>query len=98
MTNPPPGGIMELRTAIADHLLAFRGMHVNPAQIIIGAGTEYLYGLLVQLLGRELTYAVEDPGYQKIAKIYNTVMEQVVDYCDGEYPYKKGVKMLKSAK
>ena len=72
MTNPPPGGIMELRTAIADHLLAFRGMHVNPARIIVGAGTEYLYGLLVQLLGHDLTYAVEDPGYQKITRIYQS--------------------------
>ena len=42
----------------------------SPEQIFIGAGTEYLYGLIVQLLGRRLRYAVEDPGYRKISGIY----------------------------
>ena len=66
----PFQGIFELRQAIAKYLYAFRGMQVSPDQIIIGAGTEYLYGRLIQLLGREHVYAVEDPGYQKITKIY----------------------------
>ena len=70
MANSPSIGISELRNAIADYLFQFRGMAVNPEQIIIGAGTEYLYGLIIQLLGRKKTYAVEDPGYQKITKIY----------------------------
>ncbi len=70
LTNPPPGGIRELREAIADYLFQFRGMSVSPEQIIIGAGTEYLYGLLIQLLGRDKVFAVEDPGYRKIAQIY----------------------------
>ena len=63
-------GIYELREAIAKYLYGFRGMQVSPDQIIIGAGTEYLYGRLIQLLGRDHVYAVEDPGYQKIMKIY----------------------------
>ena len=70
MTNPPCGGIMSLRQSIAGYLKDFRGMTVQPEQIIIGAGTEYLYGLLIQLLGHEAVYAVENPGYQKIGKIY----------------------------
>ena len=53
MTNPPSGGAMELRRAIAKHLKEFRGMIVAPKQIIIGAGTEYLYGLIIQLLGMD---------------------------------------------
>lgn len=69
---PPVGGIMELRKAIADHLYEFRGIGVSPQQIIIGAGTEYLYGLLIQLFGTESVYAIEDPGYQKIAQIYSS--------------------------
>lgn len=72
MTNPPSGGIPELRSAIAQYLFQFRGMKVDPAQIIIGAGTEYLYGLLIQLLGNDNVFAVEDPGYRKIAQIYNS--------------------------
>ena len=56
MENPPCGGIMALRQAIADYLHAFRGMVVNPEQIIVGAGTEYLYGLLIKLLGDDKIY------------------------------------------
>ena len=70
MTNPPSGGAMELRRAIAKHLKEFRGMIVAPEQIIVGAGTEYLYGLIIQLLGTDKKYGVEDPGYDKISKIY----------------------------
>lgn len=71
MHTSPAGGVMELRHAICDYLKAFRNMHVLPEQIIIGAGTEYLYGLIIQLFGHDKIYAVEDPGYQKIHRIYN---------------------------
>ena len=70
MEPSPPGGVYELRQAVAQHLFRFRGMEVSPDQVIIGSGTEYLYGLIIQLLGRDKTYALEDPGYQKIEKIY----------------------------
>lgn len=66
----PNQGIPELRSAIAGHLAAFRGMTVNPENILIGAGTDFLYNLLIQLLGRDKTYAVEEPGYGKIRRIY----------------------------
>ena len=38
--------------------------------IVVGAGAEYLYGLVVQLLGRERSYALEEPGYEKIRRVY----------------------------
>ena len=66
----PNQGIWELRQAIAGHLSGFRGLHVNPKNILVGAGTDFLYNLLIQLLGRERVYAVEDPGYGKINRIY----------------------------
>ena len=66
----PNRGVPELRNAIAQHLASFRGMTVNPENILIGAGTDFLYNLLIQLLGREYVYAVEDPGYGKIRSIY----------------------------
>ena len=66
----PNRGIPELRQAIAGHLADFRGMHVDPENILIGAGTDFLYNLLIQLLGRDKTYAVEEPGYGKIRQIY----------------------------
>ena len=70
MVNPPCGGIMELRRAIAKYLLDFRGMNVRPENIIIGAGTEYLYSLLIQILGRRNVFGIENPGYHKSARIY----------------------------
>jgi GntR family transcriptional regulator/MocR family aminotransferase len=68
----PYNGAEPLRRAIAAYLLQFRGLSVSPEQIIVGAGTEMLYNLLVQLLGRERRYAVEDPGYGKIGRIYES--------------------------
>lgn len=66
----PNRGYYELRQAIAGHLAQFRGMQVQPENILIGAGTDFLYNLLIQLLGRDRVYAVEEPGYSKIRKIY----------------------------
>lgn len=72
LTPSPAEGIPRLREAIVGHLRQFRGIFVSPEQIIIGAGTEYLYHVLIQLLGREKIFAVEDPGYRKIAQIYES--------------------------
>ena len=66
----PRIGTLELRRSIARMLREFRNIHATPEQIVIGAGTDYLYGLLVQLLGFDKCYGVEDPGYGKISKIY----------------------------
>lgn len=74
-------GAERLRVAIANHLYSFRGISVDPEQIIIGSGTEYLYNIIIQLLGRHNTFGVENPGYKKIAKIYNA-NEVEYDYID----------------
>lgn len=66
----PPQGLYALRLEIARSLRAFRGISVTPEQIVVGSGSEYLMGLIVQLLGRELGYAVEDPGYHKILRVF----------------------------
>ena len=68
----PSAGAPALRQAIAGWLQAFRGISVSPEQIVLGAGTESLYGLLIRLLGRNKVYGVEDPGYGKIARIYES--------------------------
>lgn len=70
MERAESGGVWTLRCAIADHLRAFRGMTVEPQQIIVGAGTEYLHGLLIQLLGLDKTYALAEPSYDKLHRIY----------------------------
>ncbi|MBQ8823392.1 MAG: PLP-dependent aminotransferase family protein [Lachnospiraceae bacterium] len=66
----PFNGVEELRIQIAEYLYRYRGMQVSPDNIIIGAGTEYLYGRLLQLLGKDAFYAVENPGYKKISRLY----------------------------
>ena len=65
-----PRGAPALRQAIARNLSDFRGLRVDPENILVGAGTDFLYNLLMQLLGQDKVYAVEDPGYGKIRKIY----------------------------
>ena len=71
MVSSPSQGIYELRKEIAEYLYQFRGMDVSPDRIVVGAGTEYLYSLIIQLLGRNKIYAVEDPGYSKITRVYS---------------------------
>ena len=63
-------GIYELRRSIADYLREFRNMNVKPEQLVIGAGTESLYSMVVQLLGQGKVYAVENPGYHKVAGVF----------------------------
>lgn len=63
-------GCVELRESISRFLARNRGITVDPEQIIIGSGSEYLYGLIVKLLGRERIYAIESPSYKKIEQVY----------------------------
>ena len=73
----PSTGCEDLRRAIAAHLGQFRGMQVDPENIIVGAGTDHLYNLIPQLLGQQLTYALEEPGYEKISRIYAAAGVQI---------------------
>ena len=59
----PCRGVFELREAIAGNLHRFRGMNVSPSQVVIGAGTEFLYHELFQILGEEACYGLEEIGY-----------------------------------
>ena len=70
LLESPNQGQPALRQAIADHLAQFRAMQVDPRNILIGAGADFLYNLLIQLLGTDKQYAVEEPGYGKIRRIY----------------------------
>ena len=70
LEKPPHYGCAELRNAIAEYLLRYRGMLAQPECIVIGSGAEYLYGLVVQLLGRDRVYGLEDPGYEKVRQVY----------------------------
>ena len=71
LERSPNAGCDELREAIRNYLIRNRGMNVESGQIIIGSGAEYLYGLIITMLGRKLTYGIESPSYKKIEQIYN---------------------------
>lgn len=71
LEKSPNCGIWELREAISRYLARNRGMHIDVEQIIIGSGSEYLYRLIVDLLGRHLIYAIESPSYKKIEQVYS---------------------------
>ena len=73
----PAQGTARLRRAIAHHLRGTRGMNVDPDNIVIGAGAQLLDTMLVQLLGADKMYAVEDPGYLRLTRIYQAMGCQV---------------------
>ncbi len=70
LVKSPNMGCRELRLAISTYLARSNGMSVSPEQVIIGSGAEYLYSLIVQLLGENRIFALEDPSYEKIRKVY----------------------------
>ncbi|MBQ9714483.1 MAG: PLP-dependent aminotransferase family protein [Clostridia bacterium] len=67
----PNAGCAELREAIKNYLIRNRGMRIESDQIIIGSGAEYLYGLIIMLLGKNRIYGIESPSYKKIEQTYS---------------------------
>lgn len=61
-----PQGEFVLREHISKYLYHARGVHSSPDQIIIGAGTQPLLWLLLQLLGSKKEYGIENPGFHRI--------------------------------
>lgn len=70
LRKAPSGGCEELREALSAYLARSRQIRALPGQIIIGAGSEFLYGQIITMLGRHRVYAVESPSYEKIARVY----------------------------
>ena len=70
LAKPEGSGCLELRSALSEYLERARAIKASPEQIIIGSGAEYLYSLVLPLLGRERTVALEDPSYEKIRRVY----------------------------
>lgn len=77
-TKPPNKGCETLRNAIADYLLRYRGMTADPRYIIIGSGSEQLYETALKVLGRDKTYAIEDPSYSQIEAVYRSEGVKIV--------------------
>ena len=70
MEKSPNSGMTELRSALREYLARNRGIHVDNDQIVIGSGSEYLYSLIIELLGRDRIVAIESPSYNKIEQVY----------------------------
>ena len=70
LLRSPGSGTEELRRAIAAWLARSRGLTISPERIVVGAGAEYLYGLIVQFFGRETRFALEEPSYARIRQVY----------------------------
>ncbi len=70
LERSPGSGLPELRREIAAYIGRSRGLSASPEQIVIGAGAEYLYALIAQFFGRETLFALEDPCYDRIRKVY----------------------------
>ena len=73
MVKSPNHGSQELREELCRYLARSRGISVKPAQVVVGSGAEYLYGMIVQLLGTERIYAIEKPSYRKISEVYEAM-------------------------
>ena len=72
LEKSPNLGCTDLREAIKKYLCRNRGITVTTEQIVIGSGSEYLYGLIVELLGRKNIFAIESPSYKKIEQVYQS--------------------------
>lgn len=70
LIKSPGSGLPELKEALSAYLMRSRDIRVSREQIIIGSGAEYLYGIVVQLLGKERSYALEHPSYETIRRVY----------------------------
>lgn len=63
-------GLKELKHAICSYLKTSRNVIVGEDRIIIGAGAEYLYGTIAELIGKNAIFALENPSYEQIEKVY----------------------------
>ena len=63
-------GSLRLRKALCRLMKSTRGMTVSPDQVVVGAGAQYLYGLVAQFVGAGAVVALENPGYARLLNIY----------------------------
>lgn len=60
-----------LRKEISKYIFESRSVKCIPEQIVIGAGTQYLMILLCMLLGKDYSYAIENPGFHRARYVFN---------------------------
>ena len=70
LQRSPGKGCLQLREEIRQYLARNRGIVVSAEQIVIGSGSEYLYSLIIALLGKKRVFGIESPSYKKIEQVY----------------------------
>lgn len=70
LLKSPNSGLLELREAISGYLARNKDIKADPSRIVIGSGAEYMYNLIAGLIGKDTLFALEDPSYEKIRKVY----------------------------
>ncbi|MEH7413839.1 PLP-dependent aminotransferase family protein [Neobacillus drentensis] len=68
--NDERQGEYPLRDEIAKYLYQSRGVRCVPEQIMVGAGTQYLIGLLTMIIGRDAIFSMEEPGYHRTREAF----------------------------
>lgn len=72
-----PQGEYALRAEIANYLFQSRGVLCRPEQIVIGSGTEQLLPMIMRLFDESACFAIENPGYQTVHRIFSQHQQTV---------------------
>lgn len=69
LINSDPNGMLEFRISISKYLSETRGFSVNPRNIVISSGIEYLFQILFYIFSPNNIFGVENPGYEVLPKM-----------------------------
>ena len=84
-------GEYSFRLAICNYLHQARGVICTPEQVIVGAGSDYLFMLLSMIIGKDTSIAFEDPAYKQAHR-----MAQEIGYRTVPVPLdKQGISVKK---
>lgn len=78
-----------LREEIANFVNTMRGGHTSPEQVVVGAGVQYLLGILIGIIKENYnTVAVEKPGFSKAEYIFEDYMFNIkhIPITDNGFP------------
>ncbi|QSX05494.1 PLP-dependent aminotransferase family protein [Sedimentibacter sp. zth1] len=77
-TNGSPQGEYDLRYEISEFVNNIRGGRTTPEQVIIGAGIQYLLGILAGMIKHNYnSVSIESPGYKKAEYIFEDYMFKI---------------------
>lgn len=66
------------RNAVCNYLYQARGVNCTPGQVVIGAGSDYLFMLLAMILGPDHRIAFEDPTYKQAYRLAESLSYETV--------------------